>query len=350
MRELVAFGSDAALWQGMIDRMPLETRDIHFTPAYARVQQHLGGECIVLVLENGGDFCLKPICIRPIDGGPVGACDLSSFYGGGGAITARTGISVGLFDMFTRAQREWNTEMGVVAEYLQINPAAKAVWQNALLEKEVVTVALGETTDASLLASFSRNRRRGIERAIESGAFVLRLETIEDQYLERFDWLYGASMIRLGAAKRWKYPCGIWEAYRTNLAPEHMTIWSAFTGKGMARPREPSAMLMVLHGYGKAHAHFIVSADEDHFTGLDDLLYFRAMCDCRRDGCHTFYAGGGRTSSPQDSLLRYKASFSTARRPVYVGRFVHNQEIYDQLSATQPESEFFPRYRASEAS
>ena len=58
-------GKDAARWQSLIDRLPLEYRDILFTPAYARIQQSLGQRpCFAAVYEWDDYFILQQFMQR----------------------------------------------------------------------------------------------------------------------------------------------------------------------------------------------------------------------------------------------------------------------------------------------
>jgi len=56
---------------------------------------------------------------------------------------------------------------------------------------------------------------------------------------------------------------------------------------------------------------------------------------------------GGGLGSREDSLLRFKMSFSKKTKKFSVWQCIANKEVYDELSASSKseDAEFFPKYR-----
>lgn len=160
--------------------------------------------------------------------------------------------------------------------------------------------------DEKLLKSFSRNRQRGVK---DASAHVM-VEPSHDT--ELFDRLYQVSMRRLQAAQSWVYPHRVWGTYLFELMDEYCTLLIA-----RSNTLATEAMLLMIHGYGKAYAHFIAGDGLSGGSGIGDLLYFEGMKYCRDIGCKTYFLGGGTTADADDPLLAYKSGFSKARIPVY---------------------------------
>ncbi|WP_040281902.1 peptidoglycan bridge formation glycyltransferase FemA/FemB family protein [Psychroserpens damuponensis] len=66
-----------------------------------------------------------------------------------------------------------------------------------------------------------------------------------------------------------------------------------------------------------------------------------------QEGYHHFNLGGG-YSSKNDSLLRFKMSFSKQLRDFYVWKHVVNQQLYDDLTSSNKtvQQDYFPQYRS----
>ncbi len=276
-RILQATGADAALWQSWVDRLPYESRSVLLTPAYARVQGMIGrGEPICLQHDSGD---LLPSLF---DGEW-----LTSLYGG--------------VNTWRDLDMEWRRKLGVTSEYRQT-----VGWAGSG-EKVKDAVIVDLNYRAELLDGFSRNRRREIEAdAKDIAAFTV---APDKRQLDHFHSLYRGNMQRLNADKEWWLPERIWGAYARELWPEHMSLLTC-----------GEAMLLVLHGYGKAYAHYI--AGEKHHA----LLYYEAMRHCSDVGCETFFLGGGTTTSPDDPLLAYKLGFSKRTVPVYVYKATYDDK------------------------
>ena len=48
-------------------------------------------------------------------------------------------------------------------------------------------------------------------------------------------------------------------------------------------------------------------------------------------GCHYVHFGGGTSGDPENSLLHYKMNFSKTLSEFWIGKKVHNQDVYDKI-------------------
>jgi len=82
-----------------------------------------------------------------------------------------------------------------------------------------------------------------------------------------------------------------------------------------------------------------------------NLLLFEVALWAKRRGIKYFHLGGG--YQPNDSLFKFKASFSPQQEQYYIGKVIHHPEYYQYLNtrrlAARGDSandlEFFPEYR-----
>lgn len=301
-------GKDAAQWQSLIDQLPLEHRDIMFTPAYARVQNSLDqGNCFAAVYTWQEFFILQPFMLR--------GQELASFYGGGGPISNLFGkADYRLWLWFEQDFAQWRKEHNITSEYVRLHPHFDKEQRRVLRESTVQVEHLREAVvvdinldDEKLLKSFSRNHQRGVKEAIKCG---VKCESSNDT--EQFAKRYQISMERLKANSNWRYASSVWGIYQAELRDYLSILTSEVFG----------ASLLILHAYGKAYAHFLAGYVHN------EVLYYESMKYCRDIGCKTYFLGGGTTSEPNDPLLAYKSGFSKLRVPVsyYKRQFAQTDE------------------------
>jgi len=61
------------------------------------------------------------------------------------------------------------------------------------------------------------------------------------------------------------------------------------------------------------------------------LLYSEMIRFGQSKRCRFLHIGGGASSNPEDSLLKYKMHFSDTTLDFYIGKKVYNKEIYDLI-------------------
>ena len=78
-------------------------------------------------------------------------------------------------------------------------------------------------------------------------------------------------------------------------------------------------------------------------NSVNNYLIDSAAVFAQDKGAKYFHLGGGRSKSEDDSLLKFKNSFSKQTLPFYIGKKIHNQEIYNEV--VQQWEERFPEKR-----
>jgi lipid II:glycine glycyltransferase (peptidoglycan interpeptide bridge formation enzyme) len=107
----------------------------------------------------------------------------------------------------------------------------------------------------------------------------------------------------------------------------HMKIFATQDGDETV-----AAALFLLHGE-RIHYH-LGGSDACYLRyGPNNLLFHEVALWGLRNGFRYLHLGGGRTPDPDDSLFRFKASISRLRFPFYIGKRIHDREVYDRLCA-----------------
>jgi len=325
---LTCHGDDAKRWDALIASLPPHAQDVHFTSAYARVQEIAGANPAMLVASNPAGMVISPIDLRFIGQGPH--MDVANLYGYGGrywrlihgefAVEAR---HIEISALNTQCNG-WMRSVGVVSEFCAQHPTLYGIGAaSEKPEKYVVLMDLRQREE-QIYSAMRRAHRRSIRKADEAGVVVSRAEINPDNML-LMATLYRTSMARLGAAQRWQFPTSYFDAHANELGEDGCSLYLAGLPGGVDRT------LLVVHHGDVAYAHFLGSTGENLRIGIDENLYYRVALDLKMRGFKTFHLGGGAISSPDDSLFQFKSGFSDWLVPVFRTFRVLDSAAYDLL-------------------
>ncbi len=317
--------SQADVWHRYLARLP--DADVYHTPEYHRAHEANGdGRALAFVAEEGAEVLFHPFMLRPIFGTEYS--DVETVYGYSGPL-ATTTHPASLGPMWW-AFHDWCLEKRVVAEFIRFNPLSPGVryshcqYQTAL-DRETVVLGLSGAPD-DLTARYT-SRQRNMVRKAEGLGLVAGLEDSPAAW-QLTRRCYENTMDRNAAAGYYHFSHAYWRALEEGRG------WCRLLG---VRDREIhgarfwlSGAVFLLHG-DRMHYHLAGSDETARGTGAANLLLHAAALWGQAHGYRWLHLGGGRTSAPDDSLLRFKASVSRGRLPFHVGGRVHDPEAYRRL-------------------
>lgn len=313
--DLLSPVADAARWDELVSRLPVELRDVHFRLDLALAHAHRDMNTYLAAYTWSDYFAIQPIVFRTVIVGPslaavwpasgaesgLYAVDVCSPPGYGGPVTNHGPV---LFAWLRHELNKLFTERGVVSEFCLINPMLFE-HQNRILCGHVTQakpVVVMDLSEAGTGAGYRRRRLTGIETARKAGVVV----TVGSA--QEFVSLYRQAMDRKGVTGRW------------NLSNEYLealcrvgTLFAARMPDGTIE-----SMALVLGGAGDRAAYYHLAANAGLFprVGANDLLVHEIATWARfMLGAQRLHLGGGVTSASDDSVLFFKAGFSDVRAP-----------------------------------
>jgi hypothetical protein len=339
---------DTQEWTELLARF--RDSDVYFMAQYHQLYE-VGGEstAYAFVGEEGPGVFFHPFLLRPIR--KIGTqtlqgrwCDIETVVGYTGPLCTTTDPAF-LRDVWN-CFSTWCKEQGVIAEFIRFNPFI----ENYVLAPDSCTV----TNDRPLVVvrldcsadelwkrypSIQRNMVRKAERRHLVCGEVTLVEGMRD-----YQRLYEETMTRVGCSF---YPNSYFTFLQTYL--NHVTkIFAVRDGEKIV-----CAGLFFVHG-DRIHYHSVGSDIRYREFAPNNLLLHIVAKWGLEHGFRWLHLGGGRTASPEDSLLRFKLSISKDQLPYRLGKRIHDQDAYEALCAmwmrhkavaTRP-SYFFP-YRLS---
>jgi hypothetical protein len=84
---------------------------------------------------------------------------------------------------------------------------------------------------------------------------------------------------------------------------------------------------------GTAYLHYHLSATDisNRIPGVMNAVLYTAAMHEKGSLMTKLHLGGGRTSAPDDSLLKFKRTMGTDSHTFFFGKRIHNSEIYSKL-------------------
>lgn len=317
--------TNKSLWAEYLLRLKKSQRDVYFTPEYYSLYENYGdGEAFCFVFEKDGDVVLYPFLMNSIT--PLGYkldkeyYDIQGAYGYNGIITSTD--SKDFIDSFWTAFDAWCQENDVVAEFTRFHP----LLNNQILASPNMktfysrhTVALDLSDDDIWMHQISSKNRNMIRKAEKEG-----VQIVESDDYETFRKLYDGTMTDLHAEDFYFFPKNYYDEYKRTFKGNSMLCLAMYNGKAIA-----GSMFMFSDDY----AHYHLSARDREYSryAANNLILWYGIQKAKERGCKWLHFGGGTTGEDDDSLLKFKKEFSKTLCEFWIGKRVHNQEIYNQI-------------------
>lgn len=317
--------SELNLWEELLNALPDSQRDVYFTPEYYSLYQNYGCDIArCFVYEMNGDRVLYPFLMNPIT--PLGYMldkeyyDIQGAYGYNGIIASNhsSAFITSFWDLFDR----WCQDNDVLAEFTRFHPLMNNQ-RLASLQMKIIhsrrTVALDLTDDNIWMHQISSKNRNMIRKAEKEGIVI-----VESEDYGTFRQLYDGTMSDLHAESFYYFPQSYYEEYKNSFNGKSLLCLAMLDGKAIA-----GSMFM----FSDYYAHYHLSARDREFSRYpaNNLILWYGIQRAKELGCKLFHFGGGTTSDEGDSLLRFKKEFSNTLCDFYIGKRVHNQEMYDKV-------------------
>lgn len=320
MKDLLCYNS--LKWNKYLDFM-LNKKDIYFTNDYYNMYEQNGdGKASLFIYKEENNIAIYPFMLNEIKKYNLGKkyYDIESAYGYGGPLTNSDDKK--FLINFENNFLEYCKKNNVVAEFIRFHPLIK----NENIFKKNISVFHNRTTvyldlnkgiDSIWNEEIKSKNRNMIRKAKKNG---LKVE-ISDDY-EEFKKIYSTTMDKVQASNYYYFNERYYEKIKNssdyillNIKKETITIASAIFMK-----------------YGDFfHYHLAGSLKEYLKFAPNNLLLWEAIKLACDSGAKYFHFGGGLSDSLEDNLFKFKSGFSNDTADFYIGKRIHNEEIYDYL-------------------
>ena len=344
-------------WDDLHARLPAEWRDLHASRPYMAAAAHLGVQPFLAYCEApDGSLAMLPFVLRRSTLFWEDVVDIESAPMGYGGPVLRWGSQLCAVEAYHHLRRElteWARGRGVVTEHCILNPMLHPgqSWLYMHPRGRCVgvtsrkAVAVIEVERVLWRYVYRKDRLPAITKLWERGYRASELYLVgmgpgaNRTALATFADFHARAMERKGAAEQWRLPRAHLEDL-SRLASIHQ----------VTRPGSgPLAMAMVLRDHRTAYYH-LAARSEENVPGVSDMLIDHCAEHAHQSGCTRLHLGGGLTTSPDDSLLRYKREFTDVLLPVLSYFEVVDHARHDHLVELKRKHELEVAGRLNDAS
>lgn len=316
--------SDDLNWDFYLEQMPLHKRDIYYTREYYRMYESNGdGIAKLFVFQESEKLALYPFLLNEIVGYNLQKkyFDIEAVYGYGGPL-----VSDELDSEFVKHFEEsflfYCKQTNIVAEFIRFNPYLK---NENIFTKRISVIHNRSTVYLDLKKSLAEiwnqdisSKNRNMIRKAEKNN--LRVEINEN--FHEFRKLYEATMKKVSATQYYYFK----DAYY-----EEMSASKYFSVINIKKENTVIAAAIFMHY--DLYIHYHLAGSNQEYLGLapNNLLLWEAIKYAKLLQCQVFHFGGGLSDDKEDSLYKFKSSFSKDSLDFYIGKRIHNNDIYSYL-------------------
>lgn len=308
-------------WNYFLEKFSEASKDIYFTEEYVKLYESVDGQAYCAVCEDDGNILLFPYIRKSIGE----FYDFETAYGYGGPIantTDKEWIDVALSEM----QELFSKEM-YVCGFIRFHPLINNVeicrsHFPVLFDRNTVVINT-EETEAEIWKNQIISKNRNMIRKAERNDLVYSAE-YDFASLDEFVKLYNATMERLNAEEFYFFDGQYYKNFSKHFSGR------AFLG---TVKKENELICAALFMYSPEYGHYHLEGSNHAFSNMaaNNFLLWKAALEFHKLGVREFHLGGGYNSSPNNTLLKFKKSFSNNLKDFYIGKWIFNKDKYDEL-------------------
>ncbi len=322
--------NDLIEWEDFIKQLPLKQQDIYFHPNYYKIYFEYGdGAPFCFVYQDEEGLALYPFLKNLID--PKRFQLNESFYDIQGAYGYNGVVSSSYKDSFIRkfyeAFDEFCQSENIIAEFTRFHPLLEnhKFSENHLTvikDRKTVWLDLSPDKETRWKESYSGNNRNMIRKALKNKIKVNKAS--DEEGYSTFYQMYLTTMKEVGASEYYYFNEKYAQNFSSLLNGKQVLLEADYQGNKIC------SMILMLYG---EYAHYHLSGRVREFSKLaaNNLILDEAIELAKEKGAKYFHFGGGNSNDQSDPLFKFKSNFSKSFADFYIGKKVHNKEIYEQI-------------------
>ncbi|GAA4898863.1 hypothetical protein GCM10023311_25020 [Flaviramulus aquimarinus] len=324
----------------------------YHTYDYHQISKSESDKAVLIKYTNNDIFIGLPLLIRKINGSDF--YDAISVYGYSGPIGSKTPLNFNTSN-YEQTLLDFFNKKKIVSVFVRLNPYL--TFQNILFSNLGESSYFGKLSYLGKIVNINiskpleiqkRDYQRRLKTHVNKANRLLTLkiaETKED--FQKFKTLYYENMKRINAKDLYFFSDDYFESFNSSkdFKTEVLLAIDNETKKVVS-----SCMFIKTNTMVQYH----LSGSDEKFLHLNGTKFLidQMRIKATKEGYKNFNLGGGLGANENDSLFRFKSSFSDEYHPFFVWKLITNKEIYEALckknKVHDKESSFFPLYRLNE--
>ncbi len=316
-------------WSMLLNRLPLEQRDVYYTPEYYSLYQNLGdGEAKCFVYENKEGIALYPFLMNSVnDLGyklDVDCYDIQGAYGYNGVVSSSYKDS--FIKNFYKNLNNYITNENIISEFTRFHPLMKNVLfscnnMNVVKDRVTVFIDLSDSYE-NIFKNFQTTTKKQIRRASDRHNILVSTSQKNDSNVDLIYEIYSESMGRVNAVP---YLYFNRDYVAQLLLNTKSTLFIAeYEGKAIS-------FIIALYNDFFLNGHIGGTLTDYIKFSPFSLLYSEMIKWGIANGCRYLHVGGGLTNTLNDPLLQYKMNFSRTTEKFFIGKNIHDKVQYERI-------------------
>lgn len=336
---MISLVTDSEKWQEVLSEM--DTYDFYHTHDYHAISKKQEEQPLLFVYQNKNIYVALPFLKRPISG--TDYFDLTSVYGYAGPLSKNVDHSFNN-QYFAKELKEMLVALKITSVFSRLHPYIP--FQKLILKNIGDTPFLGKVVNIDLTLpldlqkqQYSKSTRHRVNKCRRC-CTVTKGSTEED--INTFMSIYKENMDRVSASKDYyfakKYYLDL--LHSTTFKTTMLLLHHMETHESMAAALFIKTNNMVQFHLSGTRTKFLSLAPANLF--LDEMRLWAS-----KNG-YTYFNLGGGLGGQEDSLFKFKASFSKDYRDFNIWKYIVDKPLYNHLSLekySREKSNFFPLYR-----
>lgn len=319
-------------WENELISFPLKVQDIYYTQNYLHLfNKNDEGEANCFLFQKNDKIALYPFLINPVN--TIGYklddeyFDIQGVYGYNGVLT--NSMEPDFIDGFYKSFNEYCTQNKIIAEFTRFHPLLgnqefSMKHMQVSFDRETVALDLTKDYESIWLNEYSSKNRNMIRKARKAGYTSEIIENPTSSQINTFIDIYTYSMKMAEADEYYFFNKDFF--YNTfSFLKDYALLFNV-----LDKNKNVVCSSIFFH-YGDYFHYHLSGRSKEANNAVNNFLLDEAVKFAQKKGAKKFHFGGGRTSNPDDSLLKFKGSFAKTRLPFYIGKKIHNQQVYDEV-------------------
>lgn len=316
-------------WTSYLKMLPFEQQDIYYTPEYYSLYENIGdGKAICFVFENNGNIALYPFLINSVNdlGYDLNKpyFDIQGAYGYNGVVSSS--YNRAFIEAFYKEFDRYVYDSNIIAEFTRFHPLLanqkfSVGHLNNIFDRLTIYIDLTDNYE-TIFNRFERDTKREIRRTFDK--YYLEVRKIENdiEIIDQFFPIYQDAMKRVNAVEYMYFNP---KYFKQIIQNAKSVLFLAYF------EQKPIAGIIIFYNNYFIHLHLGGALTDFINMAPSERIYSEIVKFGIEKKCKILHAGGGLSASPDDKLLKYKMNFSRSTAEFYIGKKIHNQQIYNDI-------------------
>lgn len=308
-------------WNEYLETFSTEKKDIYYFEEYVKLYENEDGKALCAICSEGEHILLIPYIRKKIEQ----YYDFETAYGYGGPI-ANTDDQEWIYHALEEMKELFKRE-NYICGFLRFHSLLENVKYcdkgiHTIFDRNTVAIKTDQSEEEIWLGQITSKNRNMIRKAEKNG---LEYKAEYDfASIKEFVRLYNLTMSRLSAEDFYFFS----EEYYRSFVEK-------FKGKGFLGTvrKDGELICAALFMYSGDYGHYHLEGSNHEYSGMaaNNYLLWKTSIELGKLGVKEFHLGGGYNSEPDNSLLKFKKSFSNNLKDFYIGKWIFNEEKYCDL-------------------